>query len=239
MKSLSTLRLTRGALAAAVATVALVTTANADIYDLASDWSDTNNPNGVWSYLIDQSPAQWGERTGDSFGSPGAPSIWGAEYNTYFGWSKSNGSEQINRWDLQIGDVYGHTTGLPLQVAWTAPTAGSINFAGGVWALRDIGRTSTWRIDLDGDLVAAGSVSSGDPYNRTNPLAFGGSGLAVEAGDTLLFGAVGIDYFGLNLSVDFTARQTGGGNTVPDATSTVSLLAFGLLGLAGLRRRMR
>jgi hypothetical protein len=48
------------------------------IYDLAADWSDVSNPNGVWTYELNNLTAGSSTRTGDIFGTP--PPIWGSEH---------------------------------------------------------------------------------------------------------------------------------------------------------------
>jgi hypothetical protein len=110
--------------------LALLTTGNLNaatqVYDLKADWSDTSNPNGVWSYLLNGSLAPSGTRTGDPFGTP--PPIRGSAHE---GWSKSNGSELFAH-DWIAGDVFGHTPdGNAIQIQWTSPTAGSIDVTGG------------------------------------------------------------------------------------------------------------
>ena len=43
----------------------------ADLYDVSADWNDTVNPNGVWSYWVDNTLASSYGRGGDPFYSPG------------------------------------------------------------------------------------------------------------------------------------------------------------------------
>ena len=87
--------------------LALLTTGNLNaatqVYDLKADWSDTSNPNGVWSYLLNGSLAASGTRSADPFDTP--PPIWGID-GSYPGWSKSNGSELFDH-DWIAGDVSG------------------------------------------------------------------------------------------------------------------------------------
>ena len=99
-------------------------------YNLAADWSDTSNPNGVWSYLVNGAVPPSGIRGGDVFGVP--TPIWGT--SSFEGWSRSNGSEGFPH-DWIAGDVFGHTlnNGDPVQIRWTSPTAWFIDVAGAVW----------------------------------------------------------------------------------------------------------
>ncbi len=181
------------------------------MYNVADDWSDSSNPNGVWSYHVDGALAQSGTRIGDTFSNPpGAPKIWANWHSTYVGWSKSNGSEQGPNptWDLKPGDVYGHTTSFNIiEIRWTSPWAGTIHVSGGVWALRDINRWNNWQLDLNGVVKASGTVGDGDPYSSSNPAAIDLT-LDVVVGDILAFSAVKNsagsygDYIALDLGVD-------------------------------------
>ncbi len=232
---------TRWVLAATLAALVLGGTgvAKADLYDLAADWSDTDNPNGAWSYWVGGAPpAVSYHRGGDPFNNPpGYQPIWAHTSNTYFGWSKSNGSNSASNptWDLQPGDVYGHTQGL-LEIRWTSPEAGSADVSGGVWAIRDIGRSNSWQVTLNGSVLASGYVYSGDAYDRANPFPIDLS-FDVGVGDVVAFSARpdsthgdGIqDYIALNLSID----------VVPVPVPAAALL--GLLGLsvAGVKLRKR
>ena len=204
----------------------------ADLYSLSADWSDTVNPNGVWSYLVGSTaPANSYSRGGDPFNNPpGFQPIWAHSNFTYFGWSKNNGSNS-NPWDLAVGDVYGHTQGT-LGIQWTSPMAGPTNVTGGVWAIRDIGRSNYWQITLNGSMLANGYVYSGDPHSRSNPASIDLSFIP-NVGDVLEFttrpdnthGNGVQDYIALDLAV----------NVVP-APGAVLLGMLGV-GVAGLKLR--
>ena len=115
---------TASALFLGIAVVGLTISPSANavpiVYDLAADWSDISNPNGVWSYLVNGAIAASGTRTGDTFGTP--QPIWGAGFT---GWSQSNGTEGFPH-DWSVGDVFGHTpTNLAaLPSRGPAPTTG-------------------------------------------------------------------------------------------------------------------
>ncbi len=175
-------------------------------YNVSADWSNADNPNGVWSYWVEGSLAKPGTRSGDPFPDPpGPPSIWTAWEGawTHYGWSKSNGSEQINGlgWDLQMGDVYGHTGDSPMEIRWESPLDGLVNVLGGVWAIRDIGRSNYWEVTLNGTPLLEGHIYDGDPYNRANPDPID-LAIDVVAGDVLAFRAFGGgDYIALTLDI--------------------------------------
>jgi len=194
-------------------------------YDVTADWSDVVNPNGAWSYWLNGSLAQPGTRWYDVFDiPPGPPPIWTGSTGSwhFFGWSQSNGSEQINGYDLEVGDIYGHTMG-ELEIRWTSPLAGPIQVSGGAWALRDVGRMNCWTVTLNGKPLQNGWIYSGDPYSRVNPAPIA-LALDVAVGDVLSFrawpsGDYG-DYIGLNLSIDPVALNTPTGENVPVVLDT-------------------
>lgn len=196
--------------AGAALLASLSPTVQAQLFDLAGDWSDTQNPNGAWAYYVEDVLGEAQLRGGDQFQDPpGPPVIWAKPNGEDFvGWSRSMGSE-IGL-DLQPGDVYAHSSAAgDLAVTWTSPSAGTIEVEGAIWALRDIGRDIDFTVTLHQSVLAQGSVASGDPYDRSNPLAFSFVEL-VQAGDLLSFnvatGSVGIgDYFGVDLRVAFAA----------------------------------
>ncbi len=173
-------------------------------YDATADWSSGENPNGVWSYWVGGALAYPGTRSGDTFSDPpGPPPIWTVSEGdwTWYGWSKSNGSEAINGWDLAAGDIYGHTAGT-LEIRWTSPMAGPIAVSGGVWAIRDIGRSNNWDVTLNGMPIVSGSVYHGDPYSRANPAPINLS-FKVVVGDVVAFRAWpgDLDYIALTFSI--------------------------------------
>jgi len=205
----------------------------ADLYDLSADWSDTNNnPNGAWTYLVNGSaPDTSYTRGGDPFyNSPGYQPIWAHENGTYFGWSKNNGSN-VREWDLKVGDVYGHTAGV-LAIQWTSPLTGPAHVSGGVWAIRDIGRSNYWQVTLDGCVLADGYVYGGDGYDRSNPdpidLSFDvstGQVVTFSAWPDNTYGNGTQDYIALDLSI----------NIVPLPAAVI----LGILGLGGAALRLR
>jgi len=57
--------------------------ARASLYDLSADWSDSANPNGVWSYYVGGALGVSGVRGHDTF--VGSPRIWYDGWTDYFG----------------------------------------------------------------------------------------------------------------------------------------------------------
>jgi hypothetical protein len=119
-----------------------------------------------------------------------------------------------------------------LEIRWTSPETGLAEVTGGVWALRDWGRSNYWQITLNGDIQASGYVYSGDPYGRSSP-ALIDLDLNVDVGDVLAFtawrdntyGNGTPDYLALDLSINVVP--------VPGAV----LLGMIGLGATGLKLR--
>lgn len=217
------LRCTVVALAAMIAPTSFA--GLAIVWDFDADWSETQNPNGVWSLLEGENPlphiASWQSSLGGwSQPQPGwAESENGNNRLPFF--FRSNGSETfandfnagdtvIHSWDPVNGVGNGQGT-----IRWTAPYRCYVRLNGEVWIGRDIGRAVTVRIRRNGATVASAPVSSGDPYSSANPLPLNdGAGplnvLQLEAGDTidLLFESVGAagDFVVIN---DYTIEDRG------------------------------
>jgi serine/threonine protein kinase len=198
-------------------------------YDLAADWSDTVNPNGCWTYLLNGLPAKSGVRGMDPFASPGAPNIWGNNRRCD-GWSKSRGTE-LAKLDIQAGDIYAHTSTKRGAVAfrWTSPSSGSAEISGGVWALRDIGRSTEWRICLNGAVLVSG-ISAGRAQTRSHPekvqlKQFVKGGDAIEFFADQLTNSI-CDYIGVSLKISLTAEPEAEAKAVtPSAASAPSVRA--------------
>lgn len=156
--------------------------ASAQLYDLRADWSETSNPNGVWSYRHGDTPLPhvdaWQRNLGGwtSF-QPG----WARSEDTNTRlpfWFRSNGTETFGN-DFDPGDIVVHSVdgsnGVgsgPANVAWTAPAFGQVSVAGAIWLGRDIGRSNRWTIYRGGQALTSGDISSGDQYSRANPFNF-------------------------------------------------------------------
>lgn len=227
--------------------------ANATLYDLKTDWSDSVNPNGVWAYRegVNALPhvASWQSTLG---GWATAQQGWAKSENGndrlpfIF---KSNGSETFAH-DFLAGDIVMHSTdgtnGVgsgPGNIAWTASGSGIASITGSVWLGRDIGRAVDWKVFKNGTQLSTGSLFSGDSFSRANPfnLAAGSGGasvlnnISVVAGDKLILemdtvGGSG-DFVGMNYSVNYSP--------VPEPVSIVTLGGAVLLSLRRKRRYPR
>ncbi len=211
------------------------------VYDLTADWSDSVDPNGVWSYREGGDPlphvSAWQGLSGDFTSAQPAwarSAVGTSNLPCFF---KSSADVGIVH-DWLAGDVVCHTTG-PFNgigsgianVTWTSPVTGTVAVTGAVWMGRDIGRGNHWSVALDGAALTSGDVYSGDPYSRAAPMDFAsGSGgpaalsaVAVRAGDVIELdlsrtSAAG-DYSGIRMQVELV-QPTG----VGDALSSPGLV---------------
>ncbi len=222
---------------------------SATVWDLASDWSDVSNLNGVWTY-------REGSNALPHVANIGAP-LTAFNQEAWAG-SGSVGSFlplwaklQVNPGDrdLAIGDVFMHSTdgsngggnGVG-NVIWTSPIDGIVDVTGNAWMTRDIGRSNQWTLKLNGVALSGGNISSGDPYSRANPFEFingsGGpsvlAGIPVSVGDVFRLDIVKTsgpgDFAGVNLTIT---------ETVVPIPPAVLLFGSGLLGLIGMARRKK
>jgi hypothetical protein len=238
-------------------------------YDLAADWSDTNNPNGPWSYrqspttvltshFSDYDPTRtiwtsaqpaWANSTFPNIGH--VPLFMKAVATT---------TSTFSSWDMPIGRVYLHGNNSifspagfanePAGFFWTAPVAGTVQISGDMWIVRplDAPPVQDWALVVNGFAVSTGTLSASDgtsaaPLN----LSTGTGGLAalaqtVNVGDVidLQFIDSGSVPSGTLIGVDLTLNETTS-SAVPEPSS---LLVFAGLGAvtclgAAFRRRKR
>jgi hypothetical protein len=113
------------------------------------------------------------------------------------------------------------------NIEWTAPAAGAVDVSGAVWIARDIGRSVNWILFVNGTAITGGTVASGDPYSRANPLLLsagtGGPGvlqnIVVAAGDTIGLLALkgSLSSFGDFIAIDWTIAY------VPPTAASVAI----------------
>lgn len=208
------------------------------IYDIEADWSDTNNPNGVWSFNQGTTPlsrvSNWAL---DSF-TP-AQGGWGTGSASLPFIFQSTSTANFPH-DWLANDIIVHTltvAGAPFNLTWTSPAATTIDITSGVWEARDIGRSNQWSLFLNNTLLSQGTVASGDPYSAAAPfdLATGTGGaaalddVAVSSGDVIKLQLARTSTNGDYVGVNFTVTAI-----VPEP-STAALLLCGAA--AFLRRR--
>ena len=193
------------------------------LYDLNTAWSDSSNPNNVWTYREGSNALPhvnaWQGLIGDFSAAQPAWARADVGNTNLPAWMKVVAPTNIAH-DWQLGDIIVHTTDSfngvgsgDANVIWTSPITGTINIGGGVWMGRDIGRSNHWNVSLDAAVLSGGDIFSGDPYSRASPFNFAaGSGgaaavtkVAVFKGDVIELkltktSAPG-DYVGVNLGI--------------------------------------
>jgi hypothetical protein len=234
------------------------------LYDLASDWSDSNNPNGVWQYgtmspslVFTPFPIHVNDYI--NVGPPaftGDQPAWTDTANT-----GNNGTPQglaksidISLFDFPAGSVGGHTPASSdyLAVQWTAPGAGTIDVSGGVWMWRDLGRHEALSLLVNGTALINGvpiptrsaGVNSGNPFTLAQAIVAGGGSVTslldvpVTSGETVILAARRIDvedFVGMNFTINFTS------SVVPEPSSLVLMsvaTACGAIWLSRCRRQV-
>lgn len=199
------------------------------VFDLKSDWSDTDNPNGVWSVNAGDTPllpvADLSTTGIDTWNFP-QPGFTG---QPIFGditpvWFQARGPLGNGDPEWAVGDIVTHTSRSFVpnsNVTWTSDAHGVIDISGNVWATREFGRTNDWFLFLNDELLTSGTVSSGDPHDRDDPmeleegsagpeplksiLVFPGDEVKLEFEQKFGFGE---DYVGANLTITLVGQHT-------------------------------
>lgn len=211
-------------------------------YDLMNDWSDSSNPNGVWTYRqgTDALPLQ-----NDYYGNGSNQKAWALApvpaMDHVPAWLKF----QDNNYDFLAGDIAVHPTSHasstsqdPANVIWSSPIDGTITISGNIWwGGWETNRSTDWKLYLNDVLLDSGTVDGYDAYDRNNPMLISGGGIFnVDAGDIVTLELKEIDpytfswFTGVNLTID--------AEPVPEPT-TILLLGTGIAGLAGTRLRRK
>lgn len=226
--------------ALALTTIITAGTANAGVYSLGSDWSNSSNSNGAWSYREGGNTlpavASWQSSLGGwSTAQPGWAYSENSTNRLPF-WFKSNGSETFSC-DFLAGDVVVHTTD-PFNgqgsgnanVLWTSPDAGSAIITGSAWIGRDIGRSMNWQLLVNGVAADSGFLASGDAFSRATPDTFSVSVPSLAVGDT-----VELRFISASAAGDFVGMTLDITTTVP-TPATAPIAALAMLTIAHRRR---
>jgi hypothetical protein len=190
------------------------TGSNATTYNLTTDWSTANNPNGVWSLRGDNTvlPTFFPNHLLDGNSGVWAPA--NTQGNFLPGFFKA--TDALFGW--QIGDVVTHTpdqangtTFITSNVLFTAPSAGLADISGVVWNARTSSpnRPQAWQLFVNGVLQLSGNLPGDGSNGRATPDVISLLDFALLAGDTVMLsmfrtgpGTSTGDYVGLNLAVD-------------------------------------
>lgn len=197
---------------------------SAETWDLANDWSDTSNPNGVWSYNgtngqpITAHVDDWdfgtdGVNGGCCFTLPQpawALAGWPKTGHVPF-WAKVV-SPALNGQDWGLNRALMHGDG---SVTWTSPIDGTISISGGVWFIDPTNtRSMYWILLLNGVELSRGTLTFYDTRSSIAPFNFvegtGGPDVLVQnvnAGDVLTLSLIKTEtspyahFMGVDLSI--------------------------------------
>ena len=222
-------------------------TLSAQTWDIRTDWSNSNNPNGPWSLRFGNGSVLPGSSISGGWSVP--QPVWGSIPG---GWFKSNGAETVPHDWLQ-GDIITHTEdsgdpNLSMVIRWQSPINGVVKVTGDLWwggVPDQFFRANDWAVDVNGAFVTGGvgTVGSGSGRGRGNPILFSeGTGspgalslLTVHVGDEIdLVVSRNIGSFGGN------GAYTGENFTITSIPEPVSIMLLSMGGtLLLLRRGMR
>ncbi len=154
----------------------VIQTRDISVFNLAGDWSDTSNPNGVWSYNDSSgSPItihldDWDPISGCCFSNPQpawAESPWPNSKHVPM-WAKVVSPTAGQ--DFPIGRVIMHGDG---SVTWISPIDEVITIQGGVWFIDPSNaRSMDWNLLLNDSLLSTGNLSFSDPRSSIAPFRF-------------------------------------------------------------------
>jgi hypothetical protein len=174
-----------------LSSVLLITSASAQVYDLADDWTDVNNPNGAWALY--KAPGQLFATNQPDWNSNGTGQhAWADEPYPQIAhvpmWAKAIGDlgalfDANYAGFVDAGTVYMHSaeterTGTEFSSAiWTSPSDGLVQINGGAWVAKVENRPQRWVLLKNDVVLTQGDLTQGDPYTKTNPFLFSaGSG---------------------------------------------------------------
>ncbi len=216
-------------------------------YDLKTDWSSVNNPNGAWTLVQGSNVLPHNYIGAACCGGPssGVDESWapGAVSGSFLPfWTEATANAGASPNGYQIGDILVHgvdaANGNPAlgeaAVLWTAPSTGIVDIAASFWyAHFSVSRSTDISLKLGATSLASGAVAFNDIYDRNSPLAFNINNLAVNAGDVLRlqFQRTAGQTFGTIAGVNFSVTET----TQDAVPEPASLVLFGT-GLALLSR---
>ena len=180
----------------------LASTANAAIYDLSADWSDTANPTGPWSYRVGTTVLPHTDNWTAGVGYPSPQPAYQPSNsigNFLPAWYKAT-SVPVG-FDNHVGDVIVHTNdnfngneGLgAANVLFTVPVAGQYQISGGLWNANTTfvpsdfaPRPQDWNLFVNNTLMASGTLSGiAGEFDRTHQQTFNLFNVLLNAGDTV------------------------------------------------------
>lgn len=224
-------------LLAVVVPAVLVCAADAAVYNLAADWSDTLNPNGVWS-LYKNANSLFTINQPDFSNNGTYQKAW-ADQPCYLNahvpvWLRSN----IDGIVYAHGAEYDRTGSAVTFARWTSPQAGTVTISGAIWTVTYYSRSMGWNLRYEGANITGGSLYSDGSQGAGNPVLFsqGSAGAGVltfdiQAGQTIDLVLTSLSEsgnLGDSLGLDFTIT------IIPEPT-TLLMLGLGTFIFVGKR----
>lgn len=205
--------------------------ASAQTYNLAQDWSPTDNPNGPWSYLRGSTllPYQPTTCCGLPVTTSFAPSHAPGSFLPVFWRPGSAGTDVfVHSYDPFNGGAFiGEAV-----LAWTAPSAGTVDISGYFYYGQLPQQRSNDIIIRNGTvLLGSQTVSYLNYFDSSHPWDFSFEDVAVSAGDI-----ISVTF---QRTAGFSSGSGVGGNIqislVPEPASALMLVA-GLLAIVTIRK---
>lgn len=186
------------------------------VWDLKANWSNTQNPNGVWTYLAGSAilPYTNSWRLNPSLGGwlcPNLPFWFQAPATNGVDWGQ--GDIIVHTQDPYNGGSCGTA-----NVTWTSPINGLVSISGAAWhaanttSLCGGNRTNAWSLIVLNNTISSGTVACYDTNTRANPFQFSnGSGgpsvlsnIPVSIGDVITLQVVRVSCDGYFVGLNFT-----------------------------------
>lgn len=216
-----------------LATLALAPFASAATYNMVTDFSDTANPNGVWSYFYNGTLFSLSQSSPNCLATSGTLCWYngqGIPTAILVGQNNTGGTASSGTLSVPTGYAFMDPESQYAAILFTAPSAGTYTVSGNFLGA-DTGQNShPVTILANGGSVFSGTISS---YLGSVPFSFS---QALNAGGTLAFevltGSTGCTYCNLTTAVRATITS-GTSAAVPEPGSL--LLCAAALGMLLLR----
>ncbi|WP_408998115.1 hypothetical protein ACJ77P_09750 [Syntrophus buswellii] len=215
----------------------------ATTYDLATDWSKIDNPNGTWAVWKGSELLQHQVGTGSPMTAGMDFFAMGNSWGNFLPawWQGTDNNIYTHSWDSSNGGTYGESI-----LTWTAPEAGTISLSGCIWYDHaGVSRSNDFSLYLGSTLLATGTISHASHNGEANALTFldalvagqALNDLAVDKDDVVSLYVVESrgQNWGSVAGVELTITETAAPVPLPGA---LLLFGHGLAGLAILKRKM-
>ena len=216
------------------------------VYDLGLDFSNSLNPNGVWSFSQGNTVLTHFTTVPTSLAPAVANGYWGTNafnLNSSVMLSTADGSAAppLSNLDFIAGEVLVGTTdastGGPVDIHWTAPSNGTFTYSGWAWYADPTAGPFGNSFDIsinNGPSIEFLTASLGQHFFNSVPMQNGLVPMSVTAGDVVtltvspLVPAPTPLIGGVSWTIDFTS--------VPEPSSWL-LMGLGLIAVASRRSR--